>query len=626
MCGICGFVSPKNKIDHDVFEKMIHIIEHRGPDDAGSYYGEHLALGHRRLSIIDLSKEGHQPFHYKNRYIMVFNGEIYNYLELKKNLEQDGYQFQTKTDTEVLVAMYDRYQEKCVEQLNGMWAFCIYDKQKNQLFCSRDRFGVKPFYYTETSTGDFIFGSEIKQILKGKPDGVQANRERLLDFLILGALDHTNETMFRDILQLRGGHNLIYDLGKGQLNIQKWYDLGAVKEKKNGFEADCRTFEKRFNESVVLRLRSDVPVGSCLSGGLDSSAIVSVGNRLIKENNLPIDQYSVSSCFNDARYDEREYIEEVVNQTGTKNFQVFPEMDDLFSEVDKIIWHMDEPFGSTSIYAQWCVFKEARKQGLTVMLDGQGADEQLAGYTAFYKMLFVNLLRKGKFITFLKELNAYVALRSKTEVVSSKTLVLSSFVDAFFSKKLRKLLRKRHKVYGGNKMPFNENDVLERLNNRKAYDPRDSRQYILDSIQGGMSALLHYEDRDSMAHSVESRVPFLDYRLVEAIYAMPLESKINHGITKAVLREGLKKDLPEKIRTRYSKLGFVTPEDKWMKENHTFIHEELMKATERLAPILEKNLVDKWYTDQHQKIKRGDFMTWRIICAGRWAEIFNVSI
>lgn len=626
MCGICGFVSPKNKIDHDVFEKMIHIIEHRGPDDAGSYYGEHLALGHRRLSIIDLSKEGHQPFHYKNRYIMVFNGEIYNYLELKKNLEQDGYQFQTKTDTEVLVAMYDRYQEKCVEQLNGMWAFCIYDKQKNQLFCSRDRFGVKPFYYTETSTGDFIFGSEIKQILEGKPDGIEANRERLLDFLILGALDHTNETMFRDILQLRGGHNLIYDLSKGQLTIQKWYDLAAVKEKKNGFEADCRTFEKRFDESVALRLRSDVPVGSCLSGGLDSSAIVTVGNRLINENNLPIDQYSVSSCFNDARYDERDYIEEVVNQTGTKNFQVFPEMDDLFSEVDKIIWHMDEPFGSTSIYAQWSVFKEAKKQGLTVMLDGQGADEQLAGYTAFYQMLFVNLLRRGKFITFFKEVKAYKQLRGKSEVLSAKILAMSSIADAFLSKKIRRILRSRYKVTAGSKMPFNEADVLERLNNRKAYDPRDSRQYILDSIQGGMSALLHYEDRDSMAHSVESRVPFLDYRLVEAIYAMPLESKINHGITKAVLREGLKKDLPEKIRTRYSKLGFVTPEDKWMKENHTFIHEELMKATERLAPILEKNLVDKWYTDQHQKIKRGDFMTWRIICAGRWAEIFNVSI
>ena len=269
MCGICGVYDYDNAIDHELFERMVDVVAYRGPDDRGTFYGEGIALGHRRLAIIDLSDEGHQPFRYRNRYHLVYNGEIYNYVELREQLQKKGYVFATKTDTEVLAAMYDCYGENCVKQMNGMWAFAVFDEQKKILFCSRDRFGIKPFYYYQEEK-KLIFASEIKQIVLMAQKDMYVNRQRLLDFLIMGDLDHTEETMFRDIRQLRGGYNLIVDMQNGVCIRKKYYDLGETVFGKQSYKAACREFHKLFEKSVKLRLRADVPIGYCLSGGLDS--------------------------------------------------------------------------------------------------------------------------------------------------------------------------------------------------------------------------------------------------------------------------------------------------------------------------------------------------------------------
>lgn len=624
MCGIAGYYNFNKEINKEQFEKMVDIIEHRGPDDRGTYYQGGLALGHRRLSIIDLSSDGHQPFFYKERYVIVFNGEIYNYRELKNELIEKGYQFKTKTDTEVLIAAYDCYGKDCVQRFNGMWAFAIYDKQKNELYCSRDRFGIKPFYYY-VNKKEFIFASEIKQILCMMDHNPTVNRKRLLDFLVCGDQDYTDETMFQSIMQLRGGHEIILNLGSNEFKINQYYDLGKKVIQKKSYEEDCSKFKNAFENSIRLRMRADVPVGYCLSGGLDSSAIVSMANELVNQSGQKVEQHAVSSCFEDKAYDEQEYIDEVIRHAHIHSHKVYPDDSKLFDEVDKIIWHMDEPFGSTSIYAQWNVFREAGKQGLTVMLDGQGADEQLAGYSPFYGVHFADLLKRFKFITFLREVKAYMKLRASTEMhVNAKQIVLAAVASAYAPKKIYNVMSETYLASMG--LPFSVEQLKEVYQNRNIYPMGDAKQYILDSMRYRMQALLHFEDRDSMAFSIESRVPFLDYELVEAIFEMPFKHKIRNAITKAVLRDGLKGILPEKIRNRYSKLGFVTPEDKWINANYEQYKEELEAACDALEPLLDKQRVMTWFDRNEGRVARGDFMIWRIICAGRWAKIFKVSM
>lgn len=626
MCGICGVINKREKIDERLFDKMVDLAMHRGPNDRGIYYDRHIALGHRRLSIIDLSSEGHQPFCYKNRYVMVYNGEIYNYKELRKELEEKGYHFTTKTDTEVLITMYDCYGKECVHRLNGMWAFAVYDKTQNSLFCSRDRFGIKPFYY-QYNNGIFMFASEIKQILAmDNKEKTYANEQRLLEFLVLGDLDCTEETMFADIMQLRGGHNLYFDVGTEKFEIECYYDITKRKLQKHSYEVSCKEFRKLFENSIKYRLRADVPVGYCLSGGLDSSSIVCMADHVIAGRKNKIEQYAVSSCFEDKEYDEQEYIDEVIRSTTVNSYKVFPKEDDLFHELDKIIWHMDEPFSSTSMFAQWNVFKTAKEKGLTVMLDGQGADEQLAGYTQFYAVAFAHYLRRFQLIRFGREVYHYCKDRASTEkYVSVVDVLLNAVVSAFMPNRLKMYL-KRKLGYGYRNLPFSK-EIIERVvGERTLYQVSDPTQYSVDMMRCSMASLLHYEDRDSMAHSIESRVPFLDYKLVESIYAMPMQYKIRNGVTKSVMRDGLKGILPDKIRNRISKLGFVTPEDKWINNNFEEFRLELKEASHRLNGLIDEKRIMEWFDNRKGKMERGNFLAWRIICAGHWMSVFNVSL
>lgn len=631
MCGIAGCFSKNKKIDRERFERMVNIVSYRGPDDCGIYYKDDIALGHRRLSIIDTSRDGHQPFLYKDKYIIVYNGEIYNYIELRDDLQSRGYRFKTKSDTEVLGAAYDYYGEKCTENFNGMWAFAIYDIEKKCIFCSRDRFGVKPLYYYN-NTGDFLFSSEIKQILCMLDDKPVANIDRLRQFVIGGVYETSEETLFYGIKQVPPGCSMILDLEKGDLQRLQYYDLKekvlARKKYVGSYEKECKKLKELFIDAVRLRMRSDVEIGFCLSGGLDSSAIVSCAADILnKKESKSQTLVTVTSCSKDPKYDEQEYADEVINYVNAKAHKVYPKKEDLFDRIDEILWHMDEPFISTSIFAGWNVFKSAKEANLTVMLDGQGADEQLAGYDGFYYVLFADLIKHFKFGKLYKEYSAFKNLRLSTERwrgFGAKTFVKSMLI-AFCPNFIFSFAYKN--MNPEKALPFTKEDKYYNWVRSKDIAPiRNADRFVLDNVCYKLRHLLHYEDRNSMASSIETRLPFLDYRVVEAVCAMPLSYKIRNGITKMVLRDALKNILPEKIRGRYSKLGFVTEEDKWINDNYDEFRSELVRACDKLEGIVDKKLVLRWFDSNKGKIKREDFTTWRIICAGRWVELFDVQI
>lgn len=628
MCGIAGYYSSVAPIDKNVFDHMVDIIDYRGPNDRGVFFDGNLALGHRRLSIFDISEAGHQPFFFEDRYVLVYNGEIFNFIELREELIKKGYSFKTSTDTEVVIAAYDYYGKGCINHFRGMWAFALYDIKDKKLFCSRDRFGVKPFYYHFVDN-KFIFGSEIKQILSVLDKGQKINRKRVLEYLIRGYSDFTEETMIQGVYQLRGGHNLVFDLNNCSFKIEKYYDLADVDAIGKGdlpFEIAGEQFREQFEKSILLRLRSDVPLGYCLSGGLDSSSIVCVADKLIKENNIQVEQKSVSSCFHDKAYDEQEYIDEVIANTSVKAYKTFPEGTNLFDDLDNLIWHMDEPFSSACEYAQWNVFKAAKDQGLTVMIDGQGADEQLAGYTGFYSVIFAEYLKKFRFGKFFSELREYKKLRASTEkYVKSYKIVIEAMISAYLPRKWQKY-GKLKLFYLRQGFPFEDRDIRDVVMGLDLYPANNSKQYILDNFKCNLSMLLRFEDRNSMANSIESRVPFLDHELVETVLKMPIDYKIHNGITKSVLREGLKDILPDKILKRYSKLGYVTPEEKWINEHPEVYREELDKVAGYLEGILDKNKLMNWYDSLAGNVQRMDYMLFRIICAGKWIKIFDLKV
>ena len=625
MCGIAGCCHADKEVDRELFEGMVDIISYRGPDDRGTFYEGNLALGHRRLSIIDLSEAGHQPFHYRERYVVVYNGEIYNYVEIREELRSDGYSFETQTDTEVLIAAYERWGAGCVDRFNGMWAFAIYDRQDNNIFLSRDRFGVKPLYYYHKD-GTFIFASEEKQILKMAGHRFSVNRPRLMEYMIRGIHDHTDETMFTDIMQLRDGCNMVYDIGSDTASVTRYFDMAGETGRYGSFDEAAADFRNNFEDSIRLRLRADVPVGYCLSGGLDSSSIVCMADSIIKKDGLKVHQESISSCFEDKRYDEQEYIDEVLAHTDVEGHKVFPQGSDVLGDLDNVLWHMDEPFSSTSQYAQWNVFKAAKEADLTVMLDGQGADEQLAGYTGFYSVILAEYLRRFRFVKFFHELKCYKNLRASTEkYVNSWKIIVEALISAYLPRKLQKF-GKIHMFYLRQSLPFEPEDIKKTIYGIELYPANDSRQYILDQLKCNLSMLLHYEDRNSMAHSIESRVPFMDPHLARCAFRMPIDHKLRNGITKYVVREGLKDVLPEKIRTRYSKLGFVTPEDQWINNNREAFRKEIMDAAEALSPLLDKDRVKAWCDRIDGNVKRRDFIPWHIICAGHWVKLFDLEV
>ncbi|HEX8332132.1 MAG TPA: asparagine synthase (glutamine-hydrolyzing), partial [Segetibacter sp.] len=382
MCGISILIDQRNKeIDPDILKKINNKIRHRGPDDEGYYYGEQFGFGHRRLSILDLTEAGHQPMSYKGNWI-TFNGEVYNYIELKNELIELGHHFITATDTEVILAAFDQWGVESFKKMNGMWAFAIFDPHKNEIVICRDHFGIKPLFYT-SHDHFFAAGSEIKQFTELPKFSAILNKDIAVDFLATGLLNHTEETFFKGVNELRAGHYLVYNLNSHEITKVNWYNLSEErKDYVESYTDAVNTVEELFRDSIKLRMRSDVTVGSCLSGGIDSSAIVSS----IHANKLANNEFAtITSCFEDKKFDEQKFSDLIVQSTGFRSCKVYPVLEELFNEkvLDRMVYHHDQPFSSASNYNQFRIFEEARNEGLIVMMDGQGADEYFLGYPEF---------------------------------------------------------------------------------------------------------------------------------------------------------------------------------------------------------------------------------------------------
>jgi len=538
MCGISGILSFDGKYNREDILKMNKVLSHRGPDDEGTYFDDFIGLGHRRLSIIDLSKAGHQPMSCgSKRYWIIFNGEVYNYLEIREELIKKGHEFHSNSDTEVILESYIEWGTECLQKFNGMWALAIWDKEKKELFCARDRFGVKPFYYYHEEDC-FVFASEIKAILEAENVPREPNYERILQYLGNYPLLENKSTFFKNIFQLPASHYAL--IKKGEMVIERYWDI----EKKSieGIDAKER-FLDLFKDSISLRLRSDVPVGTCLSGGLDSSSIVCVLNKMID----PTKQKTFSSCFEDKRFDEREYIEEVVKATSVTPFYTFPDINHIYPQIEKIVWHQDEPFDSTSIFAQWSVMELAKKNGVIVLLDGQGSDEALAGYIPYkWYLLLDSFSSKNPFYLIKNSLGLFKSLKGYKDYtnLSYYKILKRLFASKFISKEKVKSSRS---FYLQKEFIDNYKDNLK-LNYSNKFSSKLENKLYHDVYYSSLPRLLQYEDRDSMAFSLESRVPFLDYRFVELIFSLPVSNKN---------QERLDKIHPEK-----SNEGCITRKDK----------------------------------------------------------------
>ena len=599
MCGIAGIYSESGSVSESFLSIMSEKLSHRGPDGCGLKVFERCGLVHRRLSIIDLSEKASQPMPNEDETLwLVFNGEIYNYRELRKILTECGHIFYSETDSEVIVHSYEEWGMECVKKFNGMWSFALYDLKKDEIFCSRDRFGIKPFYYAFLGD-DFFFASEIKALVAHSDIGNQPCDEKVCQYLSNGTQDTDDRTLFEGVFQLRPATNLLIKKGRAPL-FKNYWDIIVSPE--ISCKNDCSDDKlaglllKNLRESIRLRLRSDVPVGTCLSGGLDSSTITVLINEMIRKEIIPSVgslQNTFSACYSDSRFDESEYIDCVIDSTGVLAHKTYPQPEEIITDIKRLIYMQDEPFNSLSVYSQYRVMKLAGEH-VKVVLDGQGADEQLAGYLGYQA-------------AYIKSLKSH-PLKMLSEIFGSARHHYSFFLNAIIQLNLR---RKRR--------PFIKFKILAINRYKGTLDTVLKNEMTKSNLQ----ALLHYEDRNSMAFSIESRVPFLDFMLAEYIAGLPLDQKIRHGVTKFVLRNSIKGIVPEKIRCRMDKMGFVTPEEVWMGENlYGFVCEIFESDSFRSRKY--------WYADKIlNEFKAYHFGKcgyspefWRVLCTELWMRIF----
>lgn len=542
MCGIAGYLVRSGKApDSQVLPRMAEVLAHRGPDDAGFHVDpDHgVGLAHRRLSIIDLSSAGHQPMAREDgRTWITFNGEIYNYLELMAELETLGYRFHSATDTEVVLQAYACWGEACLQRFNGMFAFVLWDGERRQLFAARDRFGEKPFYYLEHE-GTFYFASEIKALLQVPGYRPRPNERAIAAYLDFGILDVSAETFFEGIMQLEPAHCLL--LREGPLAIRRYWELKPRLDSITDADA-LEQFEALLQDSIRLRLRSDVPVGACLSGGLDSSTIVSLANARLAKTSQRMKTFTCA--YPDADCDERGFTEEVVARSGADAYFITPEVQGLVGRISELLRFHDEPFSTLGVFSQWSVMGLAKQNGVTVLLDGQGADEILGGYLWFLRYSLADLLRAGRWGELVRELAAH-----RKHYGEPLGKMLRDMVAPILPGRLKRWLRPE---LGLPSLP------AEAGPNTLTRQMRTSLQLY------NLRAYLRYEDRNSMAFSLEARLPFLDHRLVEFAYTLPNRMKIRRATTKWLLRQAMRETLPPALLERRDKMGYATPSNAWL--------------------------------------------------------------
>lgn len=609
MCGIAGYISTLGKeVPAELIQRMTDAVAHRGPDGQGIWRQGAVALGHRRLSILDLSELGHQPMRdAESGCVISYNGEIYNYLELRQELAKRGYQFRSNTDTEVILKAYDCWGQACVERFNGMWAFAIHDPRRNIVFCSRDRFGVKPFYYAETAQG-FAFGSEIRQLLPLLPQ-VRADMGVLVGFLDARVAEHPDCTFFSGVRKLPGGHNLVFDLTARQYAIQRHYDLCRGQEYAVLDDGQALTrFDALFDDAIRLRLRSDVQVGTCLSGGMDSSSIATRAAESYRRASQQ-DFSAITAISEDPVTDESEFARLVVEASGLKWHTVKPVYGDFRASIDAVVRAQEEPFASASVIMQYFVMREARQAGIPVLLDGQGGDETLLGYDRYFADHLLHSLRTFR----LKQACAVVtglvrngrpgALRA---LVWNLLYFHAPLLRRLATRGQRALLRPQWRALaaGADGEKQTDGDLF-------ALQKREIERTNLP-------ALLRYEDKNSMAHSIETRLPFLDYRVVELAASLPVAVKLRDGWGKYLLRKAMDVRMPATIVWRKHKFGFEAPESRWMR-----LHGDSIRETIASSHLLRELFLPQALEAQAlRRLKQG--LLWRLYSVALWEREFGI--
>lgn len=583
MCGITGaWMFKEAKVDKTRFERMTASLAHRGPDGQGIWLdatGE-IALGHRRLSIIDLSDQGNQPMQYGDgRFVITFNGEIYNYIEIRAFLEKEGFTFRSQSDTEVLLALYQAKGTKCLDYLDGMFALAIWDTRDRTLFCARDRFGEKPFYY-RLDGQRMVFASEMKALFEfGVPRAI--NDKMLYTYFAYKSLQHSGfpgETFYQGITLLEPATYMLVH-ADGSVRKEKYWEID-INEQRSINEAEAiEGFSELLNRSISRRLRSDVSVGSCLSGGLDSSAIVTLIDKM---NEGRFEQNTFSARFENFEKDEGHHMQKVIDITNVCAHFTWPSAEKLVAQLDQLAYHQEEPIRTASAFAQWEVMKSAKENGVIVLMDGQGADEILAGYHPFYPVFFTEL-RKTNPSLYKKELKAYQALFGKpfTETWDLKLLRMApkAYIlarDVYLNKRPSWMHRDFH--HRLTKTPNPHQRYFETLNEKLVYQQTKS----------GLNDLLRFADRNSMAFSREVRLPYLSHELVEFAMALPSNLKIRSGWTKYLLRKSMENKLPDSIAWRKDKIGFAPPHARWLKDKA--IQERVRHAKQVLK---DQGILDK---------------------------------
>jgi asparagine synthase (glutamine-hydrolysing) len=563
MCGILGLINLNKNIEINLksFKASMELLNHRGPDNMGIWSNSKITLGHRRLSIIDLSINGNQPIiDNKTGAVMIFNGMIYNYIELKKKLLALGYSFQGTSDTEVLFYSIIEWNEKAFNYLNGIWSLAIFFPSENKLLLSRDRFGVKPLYFINKQD-QFAFSSEPKALLNLYPEFKEVNEDSLFNFFQNSEINSSKKSFYKNIYLFPPSSYGIYDLNKKKLNLHKYWEYPKkINDKINDHEA-FEQFTNLFNNSVELRLRGDVPCALSLSGGLDSTAILTSINNINKKITC------FTSVYEKDISRELYYAKEAISHTNSKLVTVLTKSNQWLENIKKIVWHLDGPSYSPAIIPHWNLLKEMKKKNFRVLLEGQGADELFAGYPQYYAInLIKNLNNKVFFNKLFASMKSFGLKTSLTWIVWE---MLPYNIKLFYKK-----------------LKFRDKDYL------------NARERLIDDHSKNiLPGLLNYGDALSMAHSIETRNPFLDYRLVEWAFKLPENLVFNNFETKSILRKYLSKNKQIKIANRNDKIGYNTPLNIWIQNDKFTIKKILLKNKKNLHKFTKnqdiENLIEK---------------------------------
>ena len=608
MCGIAGIIMLDGSTpDHARLAEMTRAVTHRGPDGEGLEIVDAVGFGHRRLAIIDTSTDGHQPMRSGDGSVRItFNGEIYNYLELRAELTSLGHNFRTKSDTEVLLVAYMQWGQRSVDRLNGMWAFAIHDTRTRTVFCSRDRFGVKPFHYVHIGSM-FAFGSEIVQLLPLLP-AVRANREVLSDFLFAGIDEPVHHTFFEGVHKLAGGHSLTISLDTGEIVSRREYSIAHRPALEAAdLSSAVAAYGEKLEDAVQLRLRADVPVGTCLSGGLDSSTVATLAAT-------PYEQVrgerfrAITAVSEEPGNDETPFARAVVERAGLDWITVRPTYADFAATIDDVVRTQQEPFGGPSICMQWFVMRAARENGIPVMLDGQGGDETLLGYRRYFAAFMLEKWRTDGLLSMLKEI---ATCRREGAQLGTLGIMINLAIQCIPALGYLKMWMRGRWMRSHQPMP-----ELLRAEAKAMSDVRALQRLDIERVN--LPALLRFEDRNSMRFAVETRLPFLDWRSVETALALPSGAKFHRGWTKWLLRARMDSRMPRDVTWRRWKIGFEAPTTTWLRM-HAAPMREAVLSSKLLAEIGHRGKLERSYNKMHAATR------WRLFSVAAWERAFQVG-